>query len=109
MSDKHSSDIKTTIVAGAIAGCIAKFCVHPIDTIKAKVQVNRARIDNLKDFNQGIVWDIIKKTYSNEGIAGFFQGVGISALGSTIAFSAYMTAYQFCKRRLHNVEVYKCS
>lgn len=104
MSDKKN-ELAATSVASTLAGFIAKIAVHPIDTIKAKVQVNRSRVDNLKDFNKGVVTDIIRNTYRNEGIAGFFPGVGISAFGSMIAFSAYMTTYEFSKKHLGRYKV----
>ena len=89
----EAEKLRTTMMASTLAGSVAKFVVHPIDTIKAKVQVNRSRIDNLQDFRQGVIKDIIGKTFQNEGIKGFFPGVGLSVLGSAVAFSAYMTTY----------------
>lgn len=88
-----------------IAGFIAKVVVHPIDTIKAKVQVNRSRIDNFKDFNQGLITQIIRKTYQTEGVRGFFPGVGFSAFGSTVAFSAFMTTYEYSKKKTSEHQV----
>lgn len=105
MTQKNSNEIAATTVASTLAGFIAKIAVHPIDTVKAKVQVNRARIDNLRDFNKGVITDIISKTYRTEGIAGFFPGVGLSAFGSMVAFSAFMTTYEYSKRHLANIDV----
>ena len=65
-----NNDIAATSLASTLAGFIAKVVVHPIDTVKAKVQVNRTRIDNLKDFNKGLIAEIIQKTYSAEGMKG---------------------------------------
>lgn len=100
-----NNDIAATSLASTLAGFIAKVVVHPIDTVKAKVQVNRTRIDNLKDFNKGLIAEIIQKTYSAEGMKGFFPGVGLSAFGSTVAFSAYMTTYEYSKNHLATTEV----
>lgn len=106
MSSKaQSENLANTMIASTLAGSIAKLMVHPIDTIKAKVQVNRSRIDRLRDFTGGAATDIIRKTYRNEGIPGFFRGVDISVLGSAVAFSAFMTAYEFCKNAIAKYEV----
>lgn len=47
----------------------------------------------------------MKKTFSNEGIAGFYRGVTISCFGSIIAFSFYMSTYEYAKKRISEVKV----
>jgi len=44
-----------------------------------------------------IFFILVKHTWASEGIRGFFPGVTLSAFGSIIAFSAYMTVYEKSK------------
>lgn len=53
------------MIASSLAGSLAKLVVHPIDTIKAKVQVNRARIEKLSDYQKGLVSETIRKTWKS--------------------------------------------
>ncbi len=43
-----------TSIASPFAGMIAKFLLHPIDTIKAKVQVNRIKLHSVTDYKPGM-------------------------------------------------------
>ena len=45
-------------------------------------------------------YNLGKQTWKLEGIRGFFPGVTLSAFGSIIAFSAYITAYERTKNQL---------
>jgi hypothetical protein len=40
-------------IGSSIASMIAKFTTHPIDTIKAKIQVNRMKMRNVSDIKIG--------------------------------------------------------
>lgn len=62
MSNSEDS-LANTMISSTLAGSIAKLLVHPIDTIKAKVQVSQSRIDRVQDFSGGVVKNLIKKTY----------------------------------------------
>lgn len=52
--NKESKEIAlATSIASSTASMIAKFLCHPIDTIKAKVQINRQKIQNINDAKIG--------------------------------------------------------
>lgn len=101
-----------TSIASPFAGMIAKFIMHPIDTIKAKVQVNRIALHSVKDIKSGMaidlgnqIYNVAKQTFKNEGVPGFFRGVTISVFGSAIAFGFYMSAYERTKNYLSKINV----
>ena len=48
---------------------------------------------------------IVKKTFANEGTHGFFRGATISVFGSMIAFSCYMSVYEYSKKVLKEYKV----
>lgn len=55
--DKKRNMLATSI-ASPFAGMIAKFVMHPIDTIKAKVQVNRMELKSVSDYKVGMVTNL---------------------------------------------------
>ena len=57
--DKKRNMLATSI-ASPFAGMIGKFVMHPVDTIKAKVQVNRMTLRTVADYKPGTVTKISK-------------------------------------------------
>lgn len=47
-----------TSIASPFASMIAKFVMHPIDTIKSKVQVNRIALKSVTDYKAGMVTNL---------------------------------------------------
>ena len=47
-----------TSLASPFASMIAKFVMHPIDTIKTKVQVNRVALKSVTDYKSGMVGNL---------------------------------------------------
>lgn len=61
MEDSERSkkrNIMATSIASPFASMIAKFVMHPIDTIKSKVQVNRMQLKSVSDYKIGMVTNI---------------------------------------------------
>jgi hypothetical protein len=42
------------MIASPLAGMIGKFLLHPVDTLKAKVQVNRIQLHSVTDYKPGM-------------------------------------------------------
>lgn len=57
-AQKSNEELFATSIAAPIAGMISKFITHPIDTIKAKVQVNTMKLTNVSDIKIGMTSDI---------------------------------------------------
>lgn len=53
-------NMMATSIASPFAGMIAKFVMHPIDTIKSKVQVNRMELKSVSDYKFGMVSKLSK-------------------------------------------------
>lgn len=47
-----------TSIASPFASMIAKFIMHPLDTIKSKVQVNRIALKSVNDYKPGMVTNL---------------------------------------------------
>lgn len=60
----------TTAAASSAAGAISKFLIYPIETVKNRVQVRkRSRL-----YQPGMIGQIVRSMYAEEGIRGFFRG-----------------------------------
>ena len=95
MSAKENNN--SALVSGLSGICgssFGKFFVHPIDTIKAKLQVQRYD----RNGNRSIINSIFKETMRVEGIKGLYRGFGISLFGSMPAAGLYFGSYEFFKK-----------
>jgi len=85
-----------TSISSIIGGGVARLFCHPIDTMKAKIQVETSRLSS-KDLVSNLMWRTIKETYQNEGLAGLYRGIGIATLGSAPALALFFTSYEYAK------------
>ncbi|KAL8134416.1 protein MITOFERRINLIKE 1, chloroplastic-like [Apium graveolens] len=76
---------------GGIAGAFTYVCLHPLDTIKTKLQAKGA-----KDMYNG-TFDVIAKTFQSKGILGFYSGVSAVIVGSTFSSAMYFGTCEFGK------------
>lgn len=93
-------NVLVSFLSGTISGSISKLLTHPMDTIKANLQVNQD-----KKF-QGIS-NIFNKTYKEEGIKGFYKGISISVIGSIPASGLYFGSYEYAKKNLIKGDFFK--
>ncbi|KAF5942451.1 hypothetical protein HYC85_020093 [Camellia sinensis] len=77
--------------AGGIAGAFTYVCLHPLDTIKTKLQTKGA-----SEIYDG-AFDAIVKTFKNKGVLGFYSGVSAVIVGSTASSAVYFGTCEFGK------------
>jgi hypothetical protein len=97
-NSKKSNKDKTVLISmisGIFAGFISKAVCHPIDTVKAKIQVNR----NRKDPNNTII-KVFRQTLKNEGIVGLYRAFPIAVLGAVPGCFVYFGSYEYAKKHL---------
>lgn len=64
-----------------MSGTFCKLICHPIDTIKARVQVNNSVLDlNPQNLKKNSMFRLTSQIIRNEGPKALFAGVGISAI-----------------------------
>lgn len=80
--------------AGGLAGAFTYVCLHPLDTVKTKLQA-RGAADVYAD-----AWDAVAKTFRSHGILGFYSGVSAVAVGSTVSSAVYFGTCEFGKSLL---------
>ncbi|KAK3229825.1 hypothetical protein Dsin_001706 [Dipteronia sinensis] len=85
---------------GGIAGAFTYVCLHPLDTIKTKLQTKGASQLYANTF------DAIVKTFQTKGILGFYRGVSAVIVGSTASSAVYFGTCEFGKSILSKLEMY---
>lgn len=81
----------STCLASGLAGAVGRFICHPIDTMKAKLQVTNKEIT---------LRQLVRRTWQEEGVAGFYRGVNAVLLGGVPGVCLYILTYESCKGRL---------
>nr|GMD50177.1 protein MITOFERRINLIKE 1, chloroplastic [Ipomoea batatas] len=86
--------------AGGIAGAFTYVCLHPLDTIKTKLQTKGA-----SEIYSGTI-DAVVKTFQSKGILGFYSGVSAVIVGSTFSSAVYFGTCEFGKSVLAKLPQY---
>ena len=76
---------------------IGKTILHPIDTIKAKLQVQQ--MGNKSAARGQVIKQIVQETVRKEGMGGLYRGFAIHISGSIPAAALYFGSYEFFKTR----------
>ncbi|XP_065847470.1 protein MITOFERRINLIKE 1, chloroplastic [Euphorbia lathyris] len=85
---------------GGIAGAFTYVCLHPLDTIKTKLQTKGASQIYSSTF------DAVVKTFQDKGIWGFYSGISAVIVGSTASSAVYFGTCEFGKSILSKFENY---
>ncbi|XP_034674257.1 protein MITOFERRINLIKE 1, chloroplastic [Vitis riparia] len=85
---------------GGIAGAFTYFCLHPLDTIKTKLQTRGA-----SEIYKGTL-DAIVKTFQERGVLGFYSGISAVIVGSAASSAVYFGTCEFGKSILAKVPQY---
>ncbi|KAK1322671.1 hypothetical protein QJS10_CPA02g00441 [Acorus calamus] len=86
--------------AGAIAGAFTYVCLHPLDTVKTKLQTRGA-----SDLYKGS-FDAIAQTFRSLGILGFYRGVSAVLVGSAFSSAVYFGTCELGKSDLAGLPEY---
>ena len=106
VTDKpHKIEANSTVVtaiSGLLAASVGKSIMHPIDTIKAKLQVISipGSISEQSKMPKGksLILQLAKDTVNAEGIKGLYRGFGIHVVGSVPAGGLYFGGYELFKK-----------
>ncbi|VVA29084.1 PREDICTED: S-adenosylmethionine [Prunus dulcis] len=85
---------------GGIAGAFTYFCLHPLDTIKTKLQTKGASDIYANAF------DAVLKTFQTKGISGFYSGISAVIVGSTGSSAIYFGTCELGKSVLSKLPNY---
>eukprot|EP01102_Stenamoeba_stenopodia_P006853 TRINITY_DN1916_c0_g1_i1.p1 TRINITY_DN1916_c0_g1~~TRINITY_DN1916_c0_g1_i1.p1 ORF type:complete len:302 (-),score=43.82 TRINITY_DN1916_c0_g1_i1:125-1030(-) len=89
---RRRNEMYAEAIAGSVAGSLAAFVSCPLDTIKSQLQVQSfpssdGQIKHKSPFG------LIKMTFKNEGIRGFYRGLSPSLLALVPNWAAYFFTY----------------
>lgn len=91
-SNKKDKTVLITMISSLFTGSLAKSITHPIDTIKARVQVETKTHEKM--------FHAIISLVQKEGIKGLYRGIGISVFGSLPGSVLYFGSYEYAKKHL---------
>lgn len=93
MSDTGSTfaAFKKDLVCGSFAGVFLCLSGHPLDSIKVRMQNSKTKMT---------LSGAIKSTLRNEGMVGFYKGMGPPLLTIPFINSIIFSSYEFCKRMI---------
>ncbi|CAO3702608.1 unnamed protein product [Rhizopus stolonifer] len=96
---KKRSEIETWKVCafGATAGYAMWLTIYPMDAIKSKLQTDGFAIEKQKYTS---TLDCARKTFVNEGLAGFFKGIGPCLLRAAPVNAATFMGFEMAMRVL---------
>jgi hypothetical protein len=100
----HKLHINSTLIGGLLTGACAKFISHPIDTVKARLQVNKSVI-NTKHIVDNNLFNYCIRIIQKEGINGLYPGVGISTIGGAPASMLFWGSFEKSKHFLGQYSV----
>ena len=102
------------LLASASAGVLARFPCHPLDTCKARLQVQQrasaaaggGRVSAANaaaptpQLRYAGLLDTLRSTFRAEGLRGLYRGFGVTAVGSAPATCLYLTSYDAAKKAM---------
>ena len=63
------------VTCGSAAGATATVCTYPLDVVRSRMMMMKAKDSSVKHVYSGIT-DCLRKTYRAEGFTGLFSGLG---------------------------------
>ena len=89
----HLSAAAKDILAGTCAGMASIVVVHPLDTIRVRLQTTSAqRFSGLAD--------VVRQTLSKEGVLGFYKGMATPLVSQGVQKATMFFAFGAAKRHL---------
>jgi solute carrier family 25 folate transporter 32 len=82
------------MIAGAGGGLVASIATCPLDVIKTKLQAQRAAVGQAGYLG---VTDTIRKIFIEDGLRGFYRGLGPTMLGYLPTWAIYFAVYDGIK------------
>lgn len=89
---KSDKTVQISLISSLFAGVISRVITYPLDTLKAKIQIQ-------KNKNSGLI-NTCKNTILSEGIKGLYKGLPVAVLGSIPGSLLYFGGYEFAKKHL---------
>ncbi|KKK22042.1 mitochondrial folate carrier protein [Aspergillus rambellii] len=87
-------------VAGFTAGIVSTLCLHPLDLIKTRLQVDRSPSSS----RVGGSLRVIRQIFHNEGgLAAFYRGLTPNIIGNSSSWALYFLCYSNIKDAIRDL------
>jgi hypothetical protein len=96
-----ANDDARSVVAGALAGLLSDGVVHPIDTVRARLQV-QAMHQTTTAYTSAT--QALRAIIRNEGFLALYKGFGAVAFGTIPGHALYFAGYEASKRALEPIK-----
>ncbi|KAH6797278.1 Mitochondrial substrate carrier family protein [Perilla frutescens var. hirtella] len=80
---------------GGIAGAFGEGMMHPVDTIKTRIQ-SQAIFNGSKNQNSAI--QVVRAVWATDGLAGFYRGIAPGIMGSLATGATYFGVIESTKK-----------
>lgn len=88
-------------LSGALTGSVVRSLLHPLDTVKTKMQVLKSRsADSRSSHRDSRALKVFFDTLKKEGPQGLYRGLGINLFGGAPAAGIYYYSYEKFKEML---------
>ena len=86
------------LFAGTLAGVVTALALHPLDTLKVRLQVQDGRTAGGAARYRGLA-HAAARALADEGVRGLYRGAAPGALGSGVSWGAYFALYEAARAR----------
>lgn len=111
---RKANTTAVSAISGLMAASVGKALLHPIDTLKAKLQVlslpsagTTINKEAPGDNRQSVIMRLAQDTVKAEGVRGLYRGFGIHVAGGIPAGGLYFGSYEFFKKHTLQVDFLK--
>ena len=98
MSEKSDNIALASAFAGILGSSSGKLFSHPVDTLKAKLQVMAGASFSKEKKSRSVLLDLARETVRAEGVPGLYRGLPITIVGGAPAAFLYFGSYEFFKK-----------
>ncbi|KXZ42529.1 hypothetical protein GPECTOR_138g660 [Gonium pectorale] len=88
------------MIAGSVAGTVEHMAMHPVDTIKTRMQALHPPGHSGSAIYRSSVRHMVRTVLQKDGIAGLYRGVGAVAAGAGPAHALHFAMYEWAKEAL---------
>ncbi|GIL48355.1 hypothetical protein Vafri_4625 [Volvox africanus] len=88
------------MIAGSVAGTIEHTVMHPVDTIKTRMQALHPPGHSGSMISRSSLREVLRTVVQKDGVAGLYRGVGAVAAGAGPAHALHFAIYEWAKESL---------
>lgn len=87
------------LLSGGISGGVSLFFVYPLDFARTRLAADMGRTPDTREFRS--TWDVLRKTYSSNGVRAWYAGFPPSFFGIFVYRAAFFGIYDSGKQLIY--------